>query len=213
MLRPWLTDSGRQVLTEAVAHIESLSAVELLVVVRRRARAWPHVPWLAGNAAAWVLLAAMLFSAPVFPLWSFLVFPPLLGAIVGWAAGRLSAPIRWLTRPSTRRAAVQASAGHTFVSRGVHGTRGRTGVLVYCALGERMVAVVADTGVLAAVPAATLSGWETRIEQALGRSASHAADVVASLAPVFASALPRLMDDLNELPDELAPERGQEGPL
>jgi putative membrane protein len=157
------------------------------------------------------MLAAMLFSAPVFPLWSFLIYPLVIGLTLGWAVGRLPAPIRWLTPISTRRAAVQASAHHTFVARGVHATRGRTGILVYCALSERMVAVVADTGVLTAVPAATLANWATQIEQALGRSAAHAADAVAALAPVFAGALPRLADDVNELVDEVGSDR-EEGP-
>src|SRR4051794_16761285 len=106
MFRSWLDDSGRRELAEAVSYVESVSAVELVVSIRRRARVWPHVGVVTGLLTAWVTLAFMLFSAPVFPLWSFLVDPFLIGAAAGWVAHRSAAPIRWLTPAATRRAAV-----------------------------------------------------------------------------------------------------------
>jgi uncharacterized membrane protein len=64
--------------------------------------------------------------------------------------------------------------------------------------------VVPDTGVAAAVPAAVLTEWERRIEQAIAHGGSATADAIRSIAPVFGAALPRASDDHNELPDAVA---------
>lgn len=204
MVRPWLTDAGRQAFAHGVSHVESLSAAELVVVVRRRSRWWGHVSLIGGAVGAWATLAVMLFSAPAFALWSFLIDTVVAAAVVGWAAGRVPALVRWLTPRASRRQAVDAAANATFVQHGVHGTRGRTGILIYCALGERMVTVVADTAVVAAVGPARMALWRDQIEQALARGASATADAVAAIAPVLAAALPRLPGDENELADAVA---------
>lgn len=203
MFRPWLADADRHAFAHAVSHVESLSAVELVVVVRRRSRVWGHVPLIAGAIGAWATLAVMLYSAPIFALSSFLIEPFALGVVLGWAAGRVPWLIRLLTPRAARRTAVIAAANNVFLERGVHGTRGRTGVLVYCALAERMAAVVADTAVVTAVAPARLVAWRDQIEQALARGASPAADAIAAMAPVLAAALPRLPGDENELADDV----------
>jgi putative membrane protein len=201
MFRPWLDDSGRRELTEAVSYVESVSAVELVVSVRGRAGSWPHVGIVTGLIAAWVALAFMLFSAPVFPLWSFLVDPFVIGVVAGWVAHRSLAPIRWLIPAAARRAAVDGAASAAFVARRVHGTRGRTGVLIYCALAERMTAIIADTGVAAAVAPERIAAWRDQIERAVSSGAPATAAAIAAMAPVFAAAAPRMADDVNELAD------------
>ena len=201
MFRSWLDDSGRRQLAEAVSYIESVSAVELVVSVRRRARFWPHVGMVTGLIAAWVTLAFMLLAAPVFPLWSFLVDPFVIGAAAGWVADRSLTAIRWLTPAARRRTAVERAANAAFVEQRVHGTRRRTGVLVYCALAEQMTAIVADTGVAAAVAPQRIEAWRDQIERAIGGGAPATAAAIAAMAPVFAAAAPRMADDLNELAD------------
>ena len=213
MFRRWLDDAERQAFAHAVSYVESLSAVELAVTVRRRSRDWVHVPLVAAAIAAWATLAIMLFSAPAFPLWSFLVDPFVIGTAVGWTAGLAPSLIRWTTTPAARRRAVTASANGAFVERRVHATRGRTGVLVYCALGERMAAVVVDTAVAAAVTPSRLTSWRDQIEGAMSRGGVPTADAIAAMAPVFAAVLPRLHDDVNELADEVELEIGQKGRL
>ena len=207
-MRSWRADVDTQAITNAVSHIESLSAIELVVVVRRRSRAWPHIPFIAGGLAVWITLALMLFTAPAFSLASFLVDPFLVGAIVGWAASRVSEMIRWLTPSSARRRAVDAAANDTFVAHRVHNTRRRTGVLVYCALGERMASVVVDAGVATAVAPDRLGAWRDQIGAAIGQGPHAVANAVAAMAPVFAAALPRLHDDENELADAVTVDLG-----
>ncbi len=201
MFRPWLDDSGRRELAEAVSYIESVSAVELVVSVRRRARSWPHVGIGTALLSAWGTLAFMLFSAAVFPLWSFLVDPFVIGASAGLIAHRSLTAVRLLIPAAMRRRAVDRAASEAFVERRVHDTRGRTGVLVYCALAEQMTAIIADTGVAAAVTPLRIEAWRDQIERAMGGGAPATAAAIAAMAPVFSAASPRRADDINELAD------------
>lgn len=199
----WLDEPAQGALAKAVAAVEGTSAVELVVAVRRSARRWPHVPFAVGAVTAWAALAFMMYSDHAFAIASFLIDPVLAGVLGGLIATVVPPLVRWLTPASIRRRAVITAARATFVERGLHHTRGRTGVLVYCALTEGMAAIVVDIAVVAAVPAATLSARERAIDAAIRQGGIAAADAIAALAPVLAAALPRAADDLNELPDAI----------
>ena len=117
--------------------------------------------------------------------------------------------VRWLTPAARRRSAVEAAARAMFVERSVHQTRSRCGVLVSCALAERQAAVVPDVGVAAAVPLATLTGWERNLTTALARGGVATAEAVAALAPTFAEAVPHALTmstDPRRHPARSAPE-------
>ena len=199
----WLDEPAQGALAKAVAAVEDSSAVELVVAVRRGARRWVHVPCAMGALTAWAALVFMLYSDHAFAIASFLIDPVLAGVLGGLAATVAPPLVRWLTPAAIRRRAVVAAARATFVERGVHHTRGRTGVLVYCALTEGMAVLVADTAVIAAVPAATLAARERAIDAAVLRGGVAAAEALTALAPIFAAAMPRAADDLNELPDAI----------
>jgi putative membrane protein len=203
MPRRWLDERAELAFTHAVEQIETVSAAEVAVAIRQRARAWPHVPFVAGAFAAWLVLALMMYSAPAFPFWSFLVDPLLAGLAAAWAISVVPPPLAWVTSASARRRAAMAAARAAFVERGVHVTRARTGLLVFCALAERVAVVVADAGIIAALPADALSAWERAIAEALPRGGAATAEAVASIAPRLAAVLPRQRDDLNELVDTI----------
>jgi putative membrane protein len=203
MAKVWLDTAAERALLAAVTQIESTSAAEVAIAVRRAARSWPHVPAIVGGVAGWATLAFMLFSEPFFALGAFLIDPLLVGAIAAAVTTLWSAPIRWFTSESTRRAEVARAARATFVERGVHRTRARTGVLVYCALAERVAVIVADAGVESALSPGALAEWEASIDQAMARGGVATASAVAAMASAFAAALPRASDDVNELQDAI----------
>ena len=203
MSRAWLDEHAERALTDAVTRIEAASSVEVAIAVRRSARSWPHVPVVIGTLAAWLTLAFMLFSDPVFPLVAFLLDPLLVGIVAGGASTFVSWPVRVLTTASARRGAATRAARATFVDRGVHRTRARSGVLIYCALAERIAVVIPDTGVEDAVQPSVLNSWEARISEAIAGGGNATAAAVAALSPTLAAAMPRAADDVNELLDAI----------
>ena len=199
----WLDDRAEAALTKAVREIESQSSVEIAIAVRRSARSWPHVLFIAGGVAAWLTLAYMLFADPVYSLWAFLVDPLIAAALAALAASQAPPLARWLTPRRVLRQAVEEAARATFVDRSVHRTRQHSGVLVYCALAERIAVVVPDSGVTSTVAPQALAAWEQSINASLGRGGVATASAIAEMTETFARALPRQDDDVDELPDAI----------
>lgn len=205
MARPFLTDESKAALSEAVRAVESCSSAELVVAVRPRAGSYLHADLIWGILAGLAALAVLLYSRWEFGLVWFLVDPLIAGALAGLAASRSDAMRRAFTRPPTRRARVEAAARATFVERRIHGTTGRTGVLLYVSVLEREAAFVVDLGVEAL---AATDAWKkavSEIEEAVrhGEDGTAVAARLRDLSPLLGPALERSADDVDELANEV----------
>ncbi|HVK73538.1 MAG TPA: hypothetical protein VM734_09465 [Kofleriaceae bacterium] len=203
MVRGFLDDAARKAFADTVTAIEAVSAVEVVVSVRIRTRRWLHAHLLVGLVATWAALAFMLYAAHPFALASFLIDPLLAGAVAGAASTLVPAVVRALTPRAIRRRAVVEAARATFLERGVHHTAGRTGVLLYVALTERMAVLIADDGVERAVDPARWQEAAAAIDRAVAAGGHATATALARLTSICAHALPRSHDDVNELPDAI----------
>jgi putative membrane protein len=205
MARPFLTDESKAALSEAVRAAESCSSAELVVAVRPRAGSYLHADLIWGILAGLATLAVLLYSRWEFDLMWFLIDPLIMGALVGLAASRSNAMRRIFTRPSTRRLRVEAAAQATFIERRIHGTTGRTGILLYVSVLEREAAFVVDLGVEAL---AATDAWKKavrEIEEAVRQGADGvaAAALLRDLEALLSPALERSATDVDELPNEV----------
>jgi len=206
MAQPFLTDAAKQALSDAVRDVESCCSAELVVAVRPRSGFYLHADLIAGIAVALAGLIGLLFSPWPFDLVWFVVDPLLAGALGAFAASRLPAVRRALTFRRVRRRQVETAARATFVEKGVHGTTGRTGILIYVSLLEREAAVVHDLGV---ETLATTDGWRRAagaIEEAVrrGDDGVAVAALVRALGDLLAPALVRGAEDVDELANEVS---------
>jgi putative membrane protein len=205
MAKPFLTPESKTALSEAVRAIESCSSAELVIAVRPRTGSYLHADLLFGVLAGIAALAFLLFSPRVFPPVWILIDPIVIGALAGLAASWSSRLRRSFTPFALRRQRVETAARSTFVERRVHGTAGRTGILLYVSVLEWEAALVVDVGVEAL---AAMDGWKAavgEIETAV-RDKEDGVAVAArlkGLATLLSSALVRGADDVNELPDEV----------
>ncbi|MBX3188569.1 MAG: hypothetical protein KF819_16250 [Labilithrix sp.] len=188
----------------AVKAFESHTSAELVITMKKRARAYPEAHLLFGVVFAFAALLFLLFyprdfATALMPLDVILAF----GA--GYGLSYALPPLQRLAIAKKKREeAVSQAAKAAFVDLGVSKTTGRTGVLVYVALFERAVAVVADAGVTPEARAAA-EGAERALEEALTRADVRAfAETLEALGPVFAATMARAEDDVNELADEIA---------
>jgi putative membrane protein len=196
------SEAGEQAIEDAIAQIEAGSAAEVVVVVRPRARF--ALIQHAGVAflSAIGMLAFALFGPVAFDAWQVLLLP-ITGALSGALLVEAAPPLyRWLSPAWQRYEHVRESACTTFVEAEVHATRQRTGILVYVALRERMVEIVADIGVLEHHGTEVLAAWAGTLEAALVEGgAAFGTQLAKTLGPPLAASLPRTADDTNELPD------------
>ncbi len=188
----------------AIKEIERVTCAEVVVAVRASSGHYRHTDYLVGFALSFAALLVFLFDPHEFsidwmPLDSILAFA--LGAFVSASVPPLR---RALTSRKLMRANVRTSARATFFDLGIGKTAGRTGILVYVSMFEHGVEVVPDLGIDAAVLGAPFQSAIAALDAALHRGPSFPrfTEALRALGPILGKALPRLSDDVNELPDE-----------
>jgi putative membrane protein len=132
----------------------------------------------------------------------------LVELLVGLSAFALSG-VWWLQRllisAALAQRAVHARAFQLFAERGLQGTRGRTGLLIFVSELERRVVVLGDRTLHEQVGQ---RGWDEHVELLLqhiraGQARTGLLEVLARLTPQLALLAPRAPDDENELPDSV----------
>jgi len=199
----FLDDEAHAAFKETIEEIESESAVEVVVAMRRRSAGYLHANLIVGAVVAFVGLAAMLFAAYPFSLVSILVDPFAVGAVAGALVELLPVVKRLLTPERVRRRHVEHAARATFVDRGVHNTTDRSGLLVYISWLEQQVALVADSNLEKGFTVEALRQAEHEMTSAMARGGVAVARELGKLEAAFAAAMPRRAGDLNELPNAI----------
>jgi putative membrane protein len=200
---PFLDAAARTAFAQAIAAIEAASGAEVVVAVRRRSATYLHANVVVGGLVAFAGLAAVLFSDHVFALTSVLVDPFVLGGLAGWVVELLPALKRLLAPAAMRHRAILRAARATFVERGVHYTRDRSGILVYVSWLEREIVLVADNGLERKMTGDARAQAERALTAAMAAGGAAVARELERLAPALAAAMPHRADDINELPDAI----------
>ncbi len=204
----FLTTAADKALREAIASIEAASSAELAITVRDRAHRIAAPAIVIGLGMAVAMLAIAAFSTTPFARWQLVVLPLVVGAI-GAAIAHTGPIERVLVPPRARHADIRGAARAAFYARKIHTTTGRTGILVFVALHERMVELVGDIGAVAAIGQHQLDAWGAHLATTLAGGAEATAAALAKLAPEFAAKLPHQAGDANELADAVEREAAE----
>ena len=139
-------------IARTTAAAERDTAGELVVYVVERCDPHPEVSWkgaLIGAAigAACAAIAVRLFGGWGAPDYLWLLIGLQLGLLGGWLASRFGSVARALIGDEALMSRVEGRAAEAFVDEEVFATAERTGVLIFVALFEHQVMVVADDGI------------------------------------------------------------------
>jgi putative membrane protein len=144
-----ISDADKAKINDAIRAAESKTSGELYCVLAQNAGGYRLVPiaWAAALAllVPWPLIASTAWSATTVYVIQLVVF--------GASALGLSQPgIRFHIVPGrTKRERAHAAAMRQFWAHGMHKTQKRTGVLIFAAVAERYVEIIADAGINAKV--------------------------------------------------------------
>jgi putative membrane protein len=199
----FLDDEARAAFARAIESIEGTTSMEVVVAVRRRSAGYFHANVIVGATVTFAALAAMLFAEQTFGLVAILVDPFLVGLASGGLVHWLPGVKRVLSPARLRRHHVLAAARATFLERGVHHTRDRTGALLYLSWLEQHAVLVIDSGLEHALPPETLARCEAELSAAMRSGGAGVARTLEELIEKVAPAIPRREDDINELPDAI----------
>ena len=181
--------------------IEERSSAEVVVEVRAYSGSYAAVDQRLGMFSAFAALLFVLFAPLTFAPWLVPFFLALSYAL-GLLACRSSNWIRrHLTTRRERQSRTRIVAATTFVERGIVSTRQRSGVLVLLSRLERRMEIIADRGVLDAVPGLE---WNQLMAAAGHDSGLEELSILlGDLGSLLSRYLPRTADDVNELPDNV----------
>jgi putative membrane protein len=199
------TETGRQRVKQAIVAVEAQTSAELVVAVRPRIAHYRHIDYLVGFAVSWLALLVFLFYPVDFEL---ATMP--IDSIVAFAFGSvLSAHCPPLRRILVSRrlvdTEVRRAARAAFVDLGITRTTGHNGILVFVAMYERRVEVIADVGIDPPLLGAAWTGLLADLRHAVAKTDLPAFVVaLTALGPILGRVMPRAEDDRNELPDEVA---------
>ena len=144
-----ISEADKAKVNDAIRAAELKTSGELYCVLAQNAGGYRLVPvaWAAalGLIVPWPLVASTTWSAATIYVIQLVVF---IVAAVG-----LSQPgIRFRIVPGrTKRERAHAAAMRQFWAHGMHKTQKRTGVLIFAAVAERYVEIIADAGINAKV--------------------------------------------------------------
>jgi putative membrane protein len=202
MSRAKFDKAAGEALAEAVREIEKNSNAEIVVVVRGRSGTYRHADYLFGAIVALVGLIFVLFSP--FEFHTFWIPFDVIALFV--AGGFVSSRGDWLRRLLTskkfRVKAARAGAAAMFYEAGIANTSAENGVLIYLSLLERRLEVIADRGILKAVPPLKWNHSVFALKQ-VARDADPAKVIAAlrDLGNVLAEHVPATGENPNELAD------------
>lgn len=138
--------------TRVVAEIERTTSAELVVVAAGRSASHAGRGAVCGVVAAWLALLLMVILPIDFAAEWLLIELPILGGLVAWFVPRNERVLQKVLPKAAARDVVARAAAAAFTEEVVHGTRDRTGLLIYVSGIENHVSVIADGGIEARVP-------------------------------------------------------------
>jgi putative membrane protein len=203
-MKSFFSDQAKTTVKNAIVTAESSTSAEVVVTVKPRSSHYREFDYVVGAFFALAMLCGLLFHpAELDENW----FP--VAVIVAFALGAVVCATFWplkraLIRKGRLDAEVARAAREAFVRMGIHGTSGRTGMLVYVSAFEKRAELVLDLGLDPAKLGDAFAGLRARIETAASQGdVDRFAQAVAEIGKALEGVLPRSADDVNELPDEV----------
>jgi putative membrane protein len=198
-----LTESDRGRIKQAIHAAEAQTAGEIYVVIAREAAHFRSIPVL------WAAIIALIFPWPLHLLTNLASGTILLAQVIVFVLIALAASHEWvrhrLVPPSIAGEAARKAAEAQFMAHGVHLTEERTGVLIYVALADRRVEVVADAGINSKVSQDALDQLVQHVVTAAqaGTLADGLVAAVNNAGTLLREHFPPRPNDRNELPDRV----------
>jgi len=202
MSRKRFDKAAGEAIAEAVREIEKQTDAEVVVVVRGRSGSYRQADYLCGAILAFLGLVFLLFSPFDFhtywvPFDVIALF--LIGAFICARTPRLR---RLLTTKKFRANAVRTGAAAMFYEAGIANTSAENGLLIYLSLLERRLEIIADRGILKAIPALAWNTHTFDLKRIAPRSdPDELIQSLRSLGSVLAEHMPPRGENPNELMD------------
>ena len=189
-------------LAQTIRDIEKDTDAEIVIVVRGRSGTYRHADYLCGAIVAFAGLIFVLFSPFEFHTYWVPIDVAVLFIAGAFVSARTEAVRRALTAKDFRAQAARTGAAAMFYEAGIANTSAENGLLIYLSLFERRLEVIADRGILKAVPALKWNNAVFELKR-IGRKPEpeNLIKAVRDIGSLLAEHMPATGENPNELPD------------
>ena len=202
MSRTKFDQAAGETLAQAVRDIEKSSDAEIVIVVRGRSGTYRQADYLCGGILALAGLVFVLLSP--FDFHTYWVPIDVVALFIAGAYGssRTNFLRRALTTRKFRAQAARTGAAAMFYEAGIANTSAENGLLIYLSLLERRLEVIADRGILKAVPALKWNNSVFELKR-VGRDPKpeKLVEAIRKVGLLLVEHLPATGENPNELPD------------
>src|SRR5437588_2084747 len=186
----------------AVRDIEKATDAEVVIVVRGRSGSYRHADYLFGALFGFIGLLFVLFSPFDFHTYWVPFDVALLFVVGAFVSSRSDVIRRLLTTNNFRTKAARAGAAAMFYEAGIANTHAENGLLIYLSLLERKMEVIADRGILKAVPPLKWNHSVFELKEVAQKcEPEDLINALRNLGAVLAEHLPATGENPNELTD------------
>lgn len=197
--------AARQHLEAVVAEAERATGGEIVVAVVGACDEYGALGWRLGVALAALAFLGLGWFAPPLP-WTGYLAAQAAALLAGHGIGRIEAIRRALLPAALVEQRVAQRARRCFAEQGLARTRGRTGILLFVALLERRVVVLADEGIDRVLDPG--ESWHQVVELAAGglragRAVEGLEAAVRRCGEILARHLPAAATNPDEIPNRL----------
>jgi putative membrane protein len=191
-----------ETLAQAVRDIEKNSDAEIVIVVRGRSGTYRQADYLCGGILALAGLVFVLLSPFDFHTYWVPIDVVALFIAGAYASSRTNFLRRALTTRKFRAQAARTGAAAMFYEAGIANTSAENGLLIYLSLLERRLEVIADRGILKAVPALKWNNSVFELKR-VGRDPTpeKLVEAIRKVGLLLVEHLPATGENPNELPD------------
>ncbi len=202
MSRKRFDKAAGHAIAEAVREIEKQTDAEVVVVVRGRSGSYRHADYLFAALLAFVGLLFVLFTPFDFHTY-WVPFDVIALFLIGWfVCSRTDSLRRLLTSGKFRANSVRTGAAAMFYEAGIANTSAENGLLIYLSLLERRLEIIADRGILKAIPALKWNNATFDLKATAKRSdPDQVIEALRTLGVVLAEHMPPTGENPNELMD------------
>ena len=202
MKRAKFDQAASDALARAVRDIEKDTDAEIVIVVRGRSGIYRHADYLCGAIVALIGLIFVLLSPFEFHTYWVPIDVILLFVAGAFLSSRSDLLRRLLTAKNFRAQAARNGAAAMFYEAGIANTHAENGLLIYLSLLERRLEVIADRGILKAVPPLKWNHSVFELKQiAQNPDSEKLVKAVRDLGGVLAEHMPPTGENPNELAD------------
>ena len=197
-------DDAKRRAALAVKAVEAQTSAEVVIAVRPRSGRYGIVAYHFGFGALSAVVLFLLLSPRVYSIGAIALDGLTAFALGALLCANVDALTRALTRPKTRQSFVDSAARAAFFDLGVSRTTGRNGILVFVSMFERTLTVLTDVGIDTAALGVSFTNAVNAMQLAVKHQDFGAFIAnVEKLGPALGATMPRAIDDINELPDEV----------